>query len=419
MEKKWVLERGISKLVTHVINENFEKLKDVHPQLYEAILSNYDDLVEIRRDLRQHPELAFQEERTSKVVATYLRQWGYEVQESIGGTGVIGILKGKEEGRVLGLRADMDALPMLDEIDENYRSIHDGVAHTCGHDVHTTNLLGVAKVFSEIGLEKGTLKLIFQPAEEIGLGAKKMIEDGALENPVMDMIAGLHVAPSLKVGEFSVSNDVYSGAAVDIFELTVTGRGGHAAHPHLAVDAVMITAQILVALQQIVSRQIDPLDSVVLSVGQIQGGTKGTILPNTVTVNGTVRTLNPKTREVMEERMSQIAENVAKAFGGSCNLNYDYVTPALKNDDACKAFFVSTTRSAFGQDAVGFSNPSMGGEDFAYFSQEVPSVFFRLGTCSGDSTSNGIHTTRFNVDEKAILFGIGALSNLALSFLNK
>jgi len=293
-------------LVTQAINEKFEKLKDVHPQLYEAILSNYAELVEIRRDLRQHPELALQEERTSRVVATYLRQWGYEVQERVGGTGVIGILKGKEEGRVLGLRADMDALPMPDEIDENYRSIHKGVAHTCGHDVHTTNLLGVAKVFSEIGLEKGTLKLIFQPAEEIGHGAKKMIEDGALENPVMDMIAGLHVAPALRVGEFSVSNGVYSGAAVDIFELTVTGRGGHAAHPHLAVDAVMISAQVLVALQQIVSRQIDPLDSVVLSVGQIQGGTKGTILPNEVTINGTVRTLNPKTREVMEEHIIQI-----------------------------------------------------------------------------------------------------------------
>ncbi|WP_438318028.1 M20 metallopeptidase family protein [Sporosarcina sp. FA9] len=406
-------------MLTQSIKEKFEKLKDVHPQLYEAIIANFESFVEIRRDLRQHPELAFQEERTSKIVASYLKQWGYEVQESVGGTGVIGILKGKEKGRVLGLRADMDALPMPDEIDENYRSVHEGVAHTCGHDVHTTNLLGVAKVFSEIGLEKGTLKLIFQPAEEIGLGAKKMIEDGALENPAMDMIAGLHVAPALKVGEFSVSNDVYSGAAVDIFELTITGRGGHAAHPHLAVDAVMITAQVLVSLQQIVSRQIDPLDPVVLSVGQIQGGTKGTILPNTVTVNGTVRTLNPKTREVMEERINQIAENVAKAFGGSCDLDYEYVTPSLKNDDATKDFFVSATKSVFGSDAVRFSNPSMGGEDFAYFSQEVPSVFFRLGTCSGDSTSNGIHTTRFNVDEKAILFGIGALSNLALSFLNK
>ncbi|MFD1927999.1 M20 family metallopeptidase [Sporosarcina siberiensis] len=404
---------------SHIINERFEKLKAVHPKVYESILSNYDNLIEIRRDLRKHPELAFEEKRTSKIVASYLKQWGYEVLEGVGGTGVIGILKGQVDGPVLGLRADMDALPMPDKIEESYRSIHEGVAHACGHDVHTTNLLGVAKVFSEIGLERGTLKLIFQPAEEIGAGALKMIEDGVLENPAMDMIAGLHVAPSLKVGEFSVSKDEYSGAAVDIFELTIKGRGGHAAHPHLAIDAIMVTAQVLVALQQIVSRQIDPLDSVVLSVGQIQGGTKGTILPDTVTVNGTVRTLNPKVREVMEERIQQIAENVSKAFGGSCDLNYGYMTPSLKNDNATKAFFVSATQSTFGPESVSFSNASMGGEDFACFSQEVPSVFFRLGTCSGDSTSNGLHTTQFNIDEKAILFGIGAVCNLALSFFDK
>lgn len=402
---------------SQMTNVNFDKLKEVNPKLYESIVSNYDELVEIRRDLRKHPELAFQEKRTSQIVASYLKAWGYEVQEGIGGTGVIGILKGKEEGRVIGLRADMDALPMPDEIDNEYRSVHEGVAHTCGHDVHTTNLLGVAKVFSEIGLEKGTLKLIFQPAEEVGRGAKKMIDDGALENPAMDMMAGLHVAPSVKVGEFSVSNAVYSGAAVDIFELTVSGKGGHAAHPHLAVDAVMITAQVLVALQQIVSRQIDPLDPVVLSVGQIQGGTKGTILPDTVTLNGTVRTLNPATRATMEESILQIASNVANAFGGSCKLTYDYVTPSVKNDEAVKAFFVKTAEAAFGPDKVSYSNPSMGGEDFAFFSQEVPSVFFRLGTNSGQSTSHGIHTTRFNVDEEALLFGIGALSNLALTFL--
>ena len=191
-------------MVKQLTSERFEKLKEKHPKLYDAIVSNYEKFVEIRRDLRKHPELAFQEKRTSKIVASYLKSWGYEVQEGVGGTGIIGVLKGRQAGRVIGLRADMDALPMPDEIDKEYRSINAGVGHTCGHDVHTTNLLGVAKVFSEIGLEKGTLKLIFQPAEEVGLGAKKMIEDGVLKNPEMDLIAGLHVAPALKVGEFSV-----------------------------------------------------------------------------------------------------------------------------------------------------------------------------------------------------------------------
>lgn len=406
-------------MVKQLANQQFDKLKETYPTLHTAIVSNYEELVAIRRDLRQHPELAFQEKRTSSIVASYLKSWGYEVEEGVGGTGVIGILKGKQAGRVIGLRADMDALPMPDEIDEQYRSVHEGVAHTCGHDVHTTNLLGVAKVFSDIGLEKGTLKLIFQPAEEVGQGALRMIEDGALENPVMDLMAGLHVAPAIKVGEFGVSNAVYSGAAVDMFELTISGKGGHAAHPHLAVDAVMITAQVLVALQQIVSRQIDPLDSVVLSVGQIQGGTKGTILPDSVTVNGTVRTLNPTTREGMEERIKQVAENVAKAFGGSSHLTYDYEVPSLKNDTTAKEFFVTTMSNIFGSEAVRFGNASMGGEDFAYFSQQVPSVFFRLGTSSGASTAHGIHTTQFNVDEEAMLFGIGALSSLALKYLEK
>lgn len=407
-------------MVTRLMsNKQFEKLKDVNPVLYETVTSIFDELVQIRRDLRKHPELAFQEKRTSSIVAKYLKNWGYEVQEGVGKTGVIGILKGKEEGKVIGLRADMDALPMPDEIDEEYRSINKGVAHTCGHDIHTANLLGVAKVFSVIGVEKGTLKLFFQPAEEIGEGAKAMIEDGALENPRVDMMAGLHVAPSLRVGEFSVSHSEYSCAAVDMFKLEVTGKGGHAAHPHLAIDSVLITAQILVALQQIVSRQIDPLDSVVLSIGQINGGTKGTILPDTVTVNGTVRTLKPETRKEMESRIRQIAENVAAAFGGSCKLTYDYSCPSVKNDDAAKQFFIETVTNTFGDEVIHYSNPSMGGEDFSYFSQEVPSVFFRLGTSSGEDTSYSIHNSKFNGDEKAMLYGVAVMSCLVQSYLQK
>ncbi|TQR13300.1 amidohydrolase [Psychrobacillus lasiicapitis] len=377
----------------------------------------FDDMIVIRRDLRKFPELAFQEKRTSSIVASCLKEWGYEVTEGVGGTGVIGILRGEHPGPVIGLRADMDALPMPDEIDEIYRSVNSGIAHTCGHDVHTTNLLGVAKIISVMGLERGTLKLFFQPGEEVGAGAKAMIDDGALQNPPVDLMAGLHVAPSLQVGEFSITNSEFSCAAVDIFELEVTGKGGHAAHPHLAVDAVMITAQVLVALQQIVSRQIDPLDSVVLSIGQIQGGTKGTILPNTVKVNGTVRTMIPATRESMPIRIEQIASNVAAAFGGSVRLTYEKVTPSVQNDKTAKALLHDVVSELFGEDALKYTNPSMGGEDFAYFSQEVPSVFFRLGTNSGESTSHGIHTTKFNVDEEAIRYGITVLSYLTYKYL--
>lgn len=396
----------------------FDRVKELHPALVEAVETVFDEMVVIRRDLRRNPELAFQEKRTASIVAAYLREWGYEVTEGVGGTGVIGVLRGTTPGRVVGLRADMDALPMPDEIDEEYRSVNDNIAHTCGHDVHTTNLLGVAKVYSLIGLERGTLKLIFQPAEEIGAGAKAMIDAGALHDPPMDLMAGLHVAPALRVGKFGTSNAKFSGAAVDIFELEVTGKGGHAAHPHLAIDAVMITAQVLVALQQIVSRQIDPLDSVVLSVGQIQGGTKGTILPNTVTVNGTVRTLIPATREEMPKRIEQIASNVAAAFGGTVRLTYDRVTPSVQNDQTAKDLLHQVVSELFGEEALVYRNPSMGGEDFAYFSQEVPSVFFNLGTSTGESTSLGLHTTKFNVDEEAMRYGMTVLSYLTHKYLN-
>ncbi|MUV37143.1 Hippurate hydrolase [Lentibacillus sp. JNUCC-1] len=207
-------------------SDTFHEMKASDPILYDTVLSIYDELVQIRRDFRKHPELAFQEKSTASTIAHYLKSWGYEVEEGVGNTGVIGLLQGKEDGKVFGLRADMDALPMDDEITEDYKSIHEKVAHTCGHDMHMANLLGVAKVFSIMGLKKGTLKLIFQPAEEIAAGAKKMINEGALRDPPIDMMAGLHVHPTIEVGEFSISNSKYSGAAADFFNLEVFGKGG-------------------------------------------------------------------------------------------------------------------------------------------------------------------------------------------------
>jgi amidohydrolase len=395
----------------------FANVKTKHSAIYDAITRNFEEIVSIRRDFRRHPELAFKEKRTASIVASYLRQWGYEVQEHVGGTGVVGILKGKQPGKVMGLRADMDALPMPDEISATYKSVQDGIAHTCGHDVHTANLLGVAKVFSEIGLEKGTLKLIFQPAEEIGQGAKAMIDDGVLENPKVDFMAGLHVAPTLNVGEFSLTNAEYSCGAVDIFELVVEGKGGHAAHPHLAIDAVMISAQILVALQQIASRQVDPLKPVVLSVGQINGGTKGTILPNTVTMNGTVRTLDPSVRDQVPISMERIATQIAEAYGGKARLDYQRVTPSIKMDKSSRAVISELIVDLFGRDSFKWVNPSMGGEDFAYFSELVPSVFFRLGTKSSEETAYGNHHPKFNVDEESLRYGMTVFSVLVQEIL--
>lgn len=395
----------------------FKDIAITHPEWHGVIENVFAEVVETRRDLRQHPELSFEEERTAKIVSEKLRAWGYEVQERVGKTGVVGLLKGEMEGPVVALRADMDALPMMDEIDQPYVSINDGVAHTCGHDAHTSILLGVAKVMAEKGLPAGTLKLVFQPAEEIGQGAAAMIQDGVLENPRVDYMGGLHVHPTLKTGEFSITTDEFSCAAVDILELRIIGKGGHAAHPHLTTDPIMIAAQVLVGVQQIVSRQTDPLDSVVLSFGQIEAGTKATIIPDSVLLKGTVRTLNPKTRAVMEERISSIAKGIAQSYGGDCEIDYQYVTPSIKQDDELRQLFIGTANELFGPESVLTVKPSMGGEDFAYFSQEVPSVFFRLGTNGSMQTAYPNHNTRFDVDEESFLYGISVLSVLTHKLL--
>lgn len=397
--------------------KEFKQLKSSHPDWHDSIEAVFDEVVAVRRDLHKHPELAFEETRTAGIVADLLTKWGYEVREGVGKTGVVGLLHGAAPGPVIGLRADMDALPMNDKIDQPYRSVNDGAAHTCGHDAHTSILLGVAKLFAAKGLESGTLKLIFQPAEEIGQGADAMIKDGALNNPAVDAMAGLHVHPTLKTGEFSVTETEYSCAAVDIFELVITGAGGHAAHPHQTVDPIIIAAQVLIALQQVVSRQTDPLDSVVLSFGQIEGGTKATIIPDSVLLKGTVRTLKPETRALMPEKIESIATGIARSFKGDAVLTYHHVTPSIKIDEEMRGLLTETVGELFGANALHIATPSMGGEDFSYFSQEVPSVFFRLGTNSGEQTAFPNHNSRFDVDEHSFFYGISVLSLLTHKFL--
>lgn len=398
---------------------SFENLQKNHPKLYKAVKAVYNEVVNIRQDLHKHPELAFTETRTASIVAENLRKWGYEVQEGVGKTGVVGLLKGKKEGPVVGLRADMDALPMTDEISQPYRSQNDNVAHTCGHDSHTAILLGVAKILAENGLDKGTLKVIFQPAEEIGEGAATMIADGVLENPKVDMMAGLHVHPTVSTGEFSLASTEYSCAAMDLFEVDIHGKGGHAAHPHTTVDPVLIAGQVLVSLQQIVSRQTDPLDPVVLSVGQIHGGTKATIIPDSVTLSGTVRTLNPITRKEVAKRVESIVKNVSRGLGGDCEITYNNVTPSIKIDNTLRHLFEETVSTLFSSESLKSTGPSMGGEDFAYYTHEVPSVFFRLGTNGGERTSFSNHNSKFDVDEEAFLYGIAVLCHLTDSYFEK
>lgn len=393
----------------------FEQLKEKNNQLYHFINDHYDELIRIRRDFRKNPELSFEEVETSEKIAAYLKEWGYAVQTNIGRTGVIGVLHGKEKGKVIGLRADMDALPMDDEIDEAYRSVVKGSAHTCGHDVHMTNLLGVAKYFGEKGLRKGTIKVIFQPAEEIAAGAYEMIEEGALKNPDVDAMIGLHVHPTVKTGEFSITSSRYSGAAADSFNIKVFGKEGHAAYPHNTIDPITITSHIIVALQSIVSRYVDPVDAVVISVGKIQGGMKGNIIPNEVAFEGTVRTLDMGTRAFIVKKIEKVATAIAESFGGRIDFNYEYGPPSIDNNPELKDMLSNVLVDLFGKDCLKFVKPGMGGEDFAFFSQKVPSIFFRLGTKSDESTSYSNHHAKFNVDEQALKFGIAAF----VEFVNR
>lgn len=388
--------------------EAFERLKEKNSRLYNFINENFEGLVDLRRAFRKHPELSFEEVETSEKIAELLEEWGFEVQTAVGRTGVIGILQGKKKGKVIGLRADMDALPMDDEIDEDYKSLIKGKAHTCGHDVHMTNLLGVAKYFGENGLQEGSIKVIFQPAEEIAKGAYAMIQDGALDNPTVDVMIGLHVHPTVETGEFSLTTSRYGGAAADTFNINIIGREGHAAYPHQTIDPITISSHVIIALQSIVSRYVDPLDPVVISIGKIQGGVKSNIIPNEVTLEGTVRTLDMKTRAFIVSQMEKVSTSIVESFGASIQFNYEYGPPSIDNDPAVKEFFAQMITDVFGEDCLKFVKPGMGGEDFAFFSQEVPAVFFRLGTKANEATAYSNHHAKFNVDEQALKFGIAA-----------
>ncbi len=399
--------------------EAFERLKEKNRQLYNFIHENFEELVEIRRDFRKHPELSFEEVETSRKIAKLLEEWGFEVQTEVGRTGVIGVLHGKKKGKVVGLRADMDALPMDDEISEDYKSINKGKAHTCGHDVHMTNLLGVAKYFGENGLNEGSIKVIFQPAEEIAAGAYEMIRDGALKNPNVDVMIGLHVHPTVETGEFSLTTSRYGGAAADSFKIKVSGKEGHAAYPHQTIDPITISSHMIVALQSIVSRYVDPLDSVVISIGKIQGGMKSNIIPNEVEFEGTVRTLDMDTRKFIVSKIEKVATAIAESFGATIHFDYEYGPPSIDNNPEVKEFFSEMIMDLFGEDCLKFVKPGMGGEDFAFFSQEVPSVFFRLGTKSDETTAYSNHHAKFNVDEQALKFGISAFVEFVERYLGR
>ncbi len=382
----------------------------------------FKDIVEIRRTIHANPELSFQEEHTSKYIQEKLREWDIPFEAGYAGNGILGVINGGKQGtKIIALRADMDALPLTEQTAVPFKSKNSGVMHACGHDVHTSSLLGTARILNQIKDQlSGTVLLVFQPAEElIPGGAKPMMDAGVFSKYRPDLILGQHVMPSMEVGTVGFKDGMYMASSDEIY-LTVKGRGGHAAMPHLIDDTVLIASHIIVALQQVVSRNGNAAIPSVLSFGKIIGNGANNIIPEEVRIDGTFRTMNEEWRARAKQLIIRIATNVAESMGATCEVVIKDGYPFLVNDTQ-----VTKTARSFAADMLGEQNIvdmdiRMTAEDFAYFSQEYPSCFYRLGT---GNMKKGIiaplHSPMFNVDENAIETGMSTMAWMAYSFLTK
>lgn len=389
-----------------------------HVRLSPGVAALADEVIATRRDFHAHPELGYQEHRTAGIVARRLRELGLEVRENVAETGVIGLLRGGRPGPTVLLRADMDALPIQEVSDATYRSTVPGVMHACGHDGHTSVLLGVARTLVE-GRETlpGNVKLVFQPAEEGGAGAKRMIEEGALEGPDLEAAFGIHLWNDGPVGAVGVRDGAFMAAA-DSFDLKVQGQGGHAAGPHRAIDPVVTAAHLIVAMQTLVSRETNPLQSAVVTVGRIQGGDVRNVIPNEVLLQGTVRTFDVALREQMPRRLERMAQGVCAAFGGQCDLEYRFGYPPTVNDARMADVVRAAAREVVGEHHVVVAPQVMGAEDMSYFLERVPGCFFRIGSANAErGLTRPHHNPAFDFDEDALAIGVEVLARTARRYL--
>jgi len=364
------------------------------------------DIVAWRRDLHAHPELMYEVHRTAAFVAARLREFGCDkVVTEVGRTGVVGIIKGRlpaddREVRSIGLRADMDALPIEEATELPYASKKAGVMHACGHDGHTAMLLGAARYLAETRNFAGTAVLIFQPAEEGGGGAKAMLDDGLLDRFPIDQVYGMHNGPGLPVGSFAMRPGPIM-AATDSIDLHIEGVGGHAARPHKSIDSVLVGAQLVTALQSIVSRTVDPLEAAVVSVCEFHAGNARNVIPQTAALKGTVRTLTAEVRDLVEKRVREVVAGVAQMTGASIDLTYERGYPVVVNHAVQTEHAARVAQSIVGDGHVHDMPPMMGAEDFAYMLQARPGAFIFIG--NGDSA--GLHHPEYNFNDDAIVFG--------------
>ena len=363
------------------------------------------DAAEWRRDFHQHPELLFDVHRTAGVVAQKLREFGCdEVVTGIGRTGVVGVIKGRRttSGKVIGMRADMDALPIHEATGAAHKSTTPGKMHACGHDGHTAMLLGAARYLAETRNFDGTVVVIFQPAEEGGGGGKEMVDEGMMDRFGVQEVYGMHNMPGIPVGQFAIRPGAMMAAA-DRFTITIEGKGGHAARPHDCIDPVVVSAHVITALQTIASRSADPLDSVVVSVCTVKAGEAFNVIPQTAMLLGTVRTLSPEVRDLAETRIRAIVENVCAAFGAKAEIDYDRGYPVTMNDPEKTEFMVNVARAVAGENAVDTTVlPLMGAEDFSYMLEKRPGAYIFIG--NGDTA--GVHHPAYDFNDEASPYGV-------------
>ncbi len=375
------------------------------------------DCIAIRRHLHAHPELSYQEYQTSAYVQEKLKEWGIPFRK-MAGTGVVGLIEGKDpSSRIIAIRADMDALPIDEDNNVPYKSRNPGVMHACGHDVHTTCLLGAARILKQLqGEWSGTVKLIFQPGEERNPGgASIMIAEGVLEDPAPEAIIGLHVHPNLPVGNVSFRSGKVMASADELY-FTIRGKGGHAAAPQHTTDTILVASHLVVALQQIVSRNSDPFSPSVLSICSIQGGHTTNVIPTEVKLMGTFRTMDEAWRSRAHQLIERQARSISEAMGAEIDIKVDVGYPTVYNNEILNEVVVRQATAFLGKENIRETELRMGAEDFGYYSQQIPGCFYRLGTGNSEKgISAGVHTPRFDIDESAITIGVGMMAWLGAS----
>lgn len=375
-------------------------------------------LVEIRRTIHMNPELGFEEVETSSLISEWLEKFGIQVKQGLAHTGVVGLLEGKEPGKTVAIRADMDALPLDERNQVPYASKIKGKMHACGHDAHVAILLGVANFFaSNKDRVKGNIKWIFQPAEEGGGGGRIMVEQGVLENPKVDAVFAAHVFPLLPIRKVGIY-EREGLAATDRFTVKIMGKGGHGAQPHLSKDPILAAGHFITQIHSIVSRNINPLESAVVTIGKINGGTAFNIIPDDIELLGTARSLTPQVREDLKIRIEKILQGIARSFGTDYQFSYEHGYPVLINDPEMSRLVASACSIGIGNENVEVLKPSMGGEDFAYYLQKCPGSYFRLGIRNEEKgIVHPYHSSLFDIDEDVLPFGVEMFIRIIDQFL--